>query len=407
MNVIVRRRCAFGIFEKYSASPSIAATPDPLSTDASQKPSVCAMTRMFSSVMPGRTPNTADGFRFGRDSIASRIRTFTGWPASSSSRAAVPSSRPTENHGTFVRFGPSPPLPQSCVVKLPGMPSTMTMAAAPFLFGQQHRAVRLRRVVQRARRRHAVDEHRLAAHVASGEVGRRAEADPDGVEVETGRRRADRAQHRMRGLERQRLRAARDVHRPRRGEPGRRERGLLEPDVHAEAAQLRGDQLLRFRVRRRAGDPAPPLIARVAALARDRRQLLDVRLEMSAVDPAVGGRGRRGAATADSSLRAGRSARRRSGSAPRAAPAAPRGPAPSTATTASTLSTLRPLRTRIISPRRARSRCDRVLRSSPPASCPTGGSLRGTSRLRASAARRSRRGPRCSAPSGRRSSRAC
>ena len=78
MKVIVRRRCAFGIAAKYSASPSIAATPDPLSTAASQKPSVCAMTRMFSSVVPGSTPNTADGLRLVRDSIASRIRIFTG-----------------------------------------------------------------------------------------------------------------------------------------------------------------------------------------------------------------------------------------------------------------------------------------------------------------------------------------
>ena len=96
----------------------------------------------------------------------------------------------------------------------------------------------------------------------------------------------------MRGLERDGFRAARDAHRPRRREPGRRESGLLETDVHAEAAQLRRDQLLRLGMRGRAGDASPPLVAGVAALARDRRQLLDVRLQLTAVDPAVRRRGR-------------------------------------------------------------------------------------------------------------------
>ena len=249
---------------------------------------------------------------------------------------------------------------------------------------------------------------RLAAHVASGEVGGRAEADVHRVEIESGRRRADRAEHRMRRLQRERLRAARDAHRPRRGEPRRRQRGLFEPDVHAEAAQLRGDQLLRLGVRRRPGDPAPPLIAGVAALARDGGQLLDVRLEMRR---RRSGRTRpptRAAATAGSSPRAGRSAGRRSDSARRAPSAAPRAPH-------------RERREHRERPRAPREPCEpaslhfdefdrdaiRPFDHRRARRCPTGESPRGTSRPRPSAARRSRRGSPCSAPSGRRSCRAC
>ena len=209
MNVIVRRRCACGMLEKYSASPSIAATPDPLSTAASQKPSVCAMTRMFSSVMPGRTPKTADGLRSVRDSISEPHPEFHR-------RAALDQ---LAQHGAVVEADREPGdfrQIRSLAAAAPELRREVARDAEDdddrrraFLFGQQHRAVRFGGVVQGARRRNAVDDDGLAAHVASGEVGGRAEADVDRLEVEPGRRRADRSEDRMRASSARRSRRSR------------------------------------------------------------------------------------------------------------------------------------------------------------------------------------------------------
>ena len=69
---------------------------------------------------------------------------------------------------------------------------------------------------------------------------------------------------------------------------------FLEPDVHhAQTPELGRQQLLYLRVGGRTGDSAPPLVARVAALARNGGQFVDVRFEVLAIDPAVGESGRR------------------------------------------------------------------------------------------------------------------
>ena len=164
-------------------------TPDALSTAASQKPSVCAMTRMFSSVAPGRTPQrrpTASGWSATRSPGAAAPS--PAGRCSISSRAAVPSSRPTREprHLRLVRsFAAAAPELRREVAR---NAEDDHDGGGAFVLRDQHRAVRFRRVVERARRRDAVDEHRLAAHVATREVGRRAEADVDGVEIEARRR---------------------------------------------------------------------------------------------------------------------------------------------------------------------------------------------------------------------------
>src|SRR6188474_653049 len=71
--MIVRRRCSFGIFAKYSARPTIVATPAALSFAPSNQPSRWPTTIMFSSVVPGSVAQIVAVLRFGARRIGAAL----------------------------------------------------------------------------------------------------------------------------------------------------------------------------------------------------------------------------------------------------------------------------------------------------------------------------------------------
>src|SRR3984885_11459953 len=93
--------------------------------------SVCAMIRMFSSLMPGSTPQTFAVSSPLLRSISARNRKVTSLLVSIASRIAVPSFM------LMVSVGPVVPAPASgSVVTLPGMSMTISTIAAPALLAR-------------------------------------------------------------------------------------------------------------------------------------------------------------------------------------------------------------------------------------------------------------------------------
>ena len=158
-------------------------------------------TRMFSSVMPGSTPQTAAGFRFGsnvdgelqvnlrRLAAVHHLRRRPGRPS-------CPEREP--RHSRLVRsFTAAAPATasRSCLES----PRTIRMAAGAVVLGASSSRRRCRAaMIERARRRDAVDEDRLAARTSRPAKSCRVpESDVDRVEVEPAGRRGRGAQHRM------------------------------------------------------------------------------------------------------------------------------------------------------------------------------------------------------------------
>ena len=81
----------------------------------------------------------------------------------------------------------------------------------------------------------AEEQHRLAAHVTSGEIRLAAQPGVDDIEIEPGAGRAGAAVGRLRGVELQRLAAAGRGHFPRLRDPLRRE--SIGSSVHVGAAR--------------------------------------------------------------------------------------------------------------------------------------------------------------------------
>src|SRR5436190_817924 len=102
--------------------------PDALSIAPSKNESVCAITAMFSSVVPGSTPHTLAVLRPFLISTVRRMRSLGDCRRSIISRTAAPSSLPSIITGIFA--GSVAP-PVGWLVTLPGNPRMMNKAAAP------------------------------------------------------------------------------------------------------------------------------------------------------------------------------------------------------------------------------------------------------------------------------------
>ena len=137
---------------------------------------------------------------------------------------------------------------------------------------------------------HRVGEHGFACQVLAHEVGGASHSSVHGLDIDAGRRERGRPIVGLRGIECDRLAAARHRHLPFLREPLRTEIQRLDANVtHPEGLERVREPRRAFRIGGAPDDASPELgMTLIAIPPRDRRLLLDVAVQMSSVDPAVG-----------------------------------------------------------------------------------------------------------------------